>query len=211
MTLPPTSPFLLRPLRSLRRLVNRTRSFARRRFTVPADRLDDLLRDFRQLQALADGAIAQCPGGEFFALPAPGDNSIAIIVKHVAGNLHSRWTDLFTSDGEKPGRDRDAEFEIRPGDTREHLLAVWAQGWSVLYATLGSLTEADLGRPVRIRGETLTVLQAATRQLMHYAYHTGQIVYVAKHFRGPAWRTLSIPRGGSAAFNARPDPYLRPR
>ena len=167
-----------------------------------------LLREFKRLKSLAEGAISQCSDEQFFAAPAPTDNSVAVIVKHVAGNLVSRWTDLLTSDGEKPGRNRDAEFEILPEDSRVHLLDGWEKGWGVLFASMNSLTEADMSRSVRIRGESLTLLQAVNRQLTHYSYHVGQIVYVAKHFCGESWKTLSIPRGGSAQFNRRPKEYV---
>lgn len=167
-----------------------------------------ITRELRQMQALAEGAMAQVSDEQFFAAPAPDDNSIAVIVKHVAGNMASRWTDFLTSDGEKPTRDRDAEFELGPADTRAQLLQAWARGWALLYAALTPLVEADLARTVTVRGEPLTVLQAINRQLTHYPYHVGQIVYVAKHHRGPAWRTLSIPKGRSAEFNRNPPPYI---
>ncbi|MDA1273525.1 MAG: DUF1572 family protein [Verrucomicrobia bacterium] len=167
-----------------------------------------LLREFKRLKSLADGAISQCSDEQFFAAPAPTDNSAAVIVKHVSGNLVSRWTDLLTSDGEKPDRNRDFEFDILPEDSRARLLDLWERGWSALFASLSSLTDADMTRSIRIRGEALTLLQAANRQLTHYSYHVGQIVYVAKHSRGEAWKTLSIPRGGSAQFNQRPTAYV---
>jgi len=167
------------------------------------------VREFKRLKRLAEDAMLQCSDEQFFAEPAPGDNSVAIIVKHMAGNLISRFTSFLTTDGEKPDRNRDAEFEILPADTRAALMAAWERGWTILFAELGPLTDTDLARIVTIRGESLTVLQAVNRQLTHYAYHTGQIVYVAKHFRGAAWKTLSIPRGGSAAFNQKPAPYVR--
>jgi hypothetical protein len=167
-----------------------------------------LLREFKRLKSLADGAISQCSEEQFFAAPAPTDNSVAVLVKHVAGNLVSRWTDLLTSDGEKPGRNRDAEFEILPEDSRARLLDLWERGWGVLFASLSSLTEADMSRSIRIRGEPLTLLQAVNRQLTHYSYHVGQIVYVAKHYCSASWKTLSIPRGGSAQFNQRPAAYV---
>jgi hypothetical protein len=165
-------------------------------------------REFKRLQTLADNAMAQLSDEQFFAAPAPGDNSVAVIVKHVGGNLVSRWTDFLATDGEKPGRDRDAEFRIAADDTRAHLLATWARGWATLAAALEPLGDADLARTVTIRGESLTVLQAINRQLTHYAYHVGQIVYVAKHLRGPAWSTLSIPLGRSAEFNRQPARYV---
>jgi hypothetical protein len=167
-----------------------------------------LQREFKRLKWLADEAIVQCSDAQYFAVPSPSDNSVAVIVKHVAGNLISRWTDLLTSDGEKPGRNRDAEFEILPEDSRKHLQELWERGWAVLFASLGSLTDADMSRTIRIRGEPLSVLQAVNRQLTHYSYHVGQIVYVAKHFCGPSWKTLSIPRGGSAQFNRQPEKYV---
>ncbi len=165
-------------------------------------------REFKRLKSLADGAIAQISDEQFFAVPAAGDNSVAVIVKHVGGNLVSRWTDFLTSDGEKPGRDRDTEFRIEVDDTREHLLQLWTRGWTALFATLEPLGDADLARTVTIRGEPLTVLQAVNRQLTHYAYHVGQIVYVAKHHCGAEWRTLSIPLGRSAEFNRNPARYV---
>jgi hypothetical protein len=165
-------------------------------------------REFKRMQSLADGAIAQVSDEQFFAVPSPGDNSIAVIVKHVSGNLVSRWADFLTSDGEKPGRDRDTEFQIGATDTREQLLAGWTRGWTTLFEALKPLGDSDLARVITIRGEPLTVLQAVNRQLTHYAYHVGQIVYVAKHYCGPAWRTLSIPLGRSGEFNRNPARYV---
>lgn len=167
------------------------------------------VREFRRMKGLADGAIAQVDDGQFFAVPVDGDNSIAVIVKHMAGNLISRWTDFLTADGEKPGRNRDLEFEILEGDSRPHLLAQWEQGWTTLFDALQPLGDADLVRRITIRGEPLSVLQGVIRQLTHYAYHVGQIVYVAKHHRGLTWRSLSIPKGQSQAFNANPARYLK--
>ncbi len=166
------------------------------------------LREFARLRQLADRALAQLPADAFFASPAPGDNSTAQILKHVGGNLLSRWTDFLTTDGEKPGRDRDTEFVILPADTRDQLLSRWTAGWAALFSALTPLQSSDLDRIVTIRGEPLTVLQAINRQLTHYAYHVGQIVYLAKHFAGPAWQSLSIPLGQSARFNQAPAKYL---
>jgi len=166
------------------------------------------IREFRRLQTLAEKAMGQITPEQFFAMPAAIDNSIAIIVKHVAGNLASRWTDFLTSDGEKPWRNRDAEFELTPTDTHQTLMRSWEAGWKTLFSALEPLTEAELERGVAIRGESLTVLEAITRQLTHYAYHVGQIVYVARHYAGDAWRTLSIAKGKSAEFNAKPQKYL---
>jgi len=167
-----------------------------------------LIREFKRTKSLADGAMAQISDEQFFASPGPGDNSIAVIVKHVGGNLVSRWTDFLTSDGEKPGRDRDTEFQISMNDTREHLLQVWTLGWKTLFETLEPLPDSDMARIVTIRGEPLTVLQAMNRQLTHYAYHVGQIVYVAKHHCGSKWSTLSVPLGGSKEFNRKPTRYV---
>lgn len=166
------------------------------------------LREFRRLKSLADRAMAQISAQEFFSRLGETDNSVALMVKHVGGNLISRWTDFLTTDGEKPGRDRDTEFLILPVDTREDLLARWEQGWAALFSALEPLGAGDLERGVKIRGEPLTVLQAINRQLTHYAYHVGQIVFVAKHHAGPRWQTLSIAAGKSAEFNRAPAKYV---
>jgi hypothetical protein len=167
-------------------------------------------REFGRMKALADAAMAQVNAEQFFAAPSKGDNSIALIVKHVGGNLLSRWTDFLTADGEKPGRNRDTEFEAMPEDTRDHLMGQWDSGWRALHASLAPLSDADTERMIKIRGEPLSVLQAINRQLTHYAYHVGQIVYVAKHHAGDSWCSLSIPRGQSAQFNAGPVKYVGP-
>lgn len=166
-------------------------------------------REFRRTKMLADGAMVQITPQQFFAAPSKGDNSIAIIVKHVGGNLLSRWTDFLSSDGEKPGRNRDIEFEITLHDTRESLMRHWEAGWAALFSALEPLAEVDLEKVVTIRGEPLTVLQAINRQLTHYPYHIGQIVYVAKHYAGDSWRTLSVAKGKSKEFNARPTRYIK--
>jgi hypothetical protein len=166
-------------------------------------------REFQRLKKLADDAIAQISAEQFFAAPGDGDNSVAIIVKHMAGNMRSRWQNFLTTDGEKPDRNRDAEFELSPADTRDTLVNAWNTSWSILFAELNPLRADDLERPVKIRGESLSVLQAINRQLTHYAYHIGQIVYVAKHLAGSNWKSLSIPRGGSAQFNQNPEKYVR--
>jgi hypothetical protein len=165
-------------------------------------------REFKRLKLLADRAMAQLPSEGFFARPGATDNSVAIIVKHVGGNLISRWTDFLTADGEKPGRDRDTEFLILEDDTRERLLLRWEQGWAALFSALAPLRSSELDQLVKIRGESLTVLQAINRQLTHYAYHVGQIVFLAKHFAGPRWKSLSIPVGESAKFNQAPARYV---
>src|ERR1044072_5080476 len=167
-----------------------------------------VVREFKRLKSLADGAMSQLSDEQFFAVPSPGDNSIAVIVKHVGGNLVSRWTDFLTSDGEKPGRGRDTEFLIGARGTRAEVLEGWTHGLTTLFEALEPLGDSDMARVITIRGEPLTVLQAVNRQLTHYAYHVGQIVYVAKHHCGPAWRTLSIPLGRSAQFNRDPTRYV---
>jgi len=164
------------------------------------------LEDVRAVAAyykkLADDAMAQVDEAHFFAPLGGEENGIALIVKHMAGNLRSRWTDFLTSDGEKPDRDRDAEFEVRDGDGRAALLQAWERGWATFLGTLASLTPEDLDRTVQIRGEPHTVIRAVDRGLAHACYHVGQIVLLAKHFAGPDWRTLSIPRGQSEQVNA---------
>jgi hypothetical protein len=167
-----------------------------------------VLREFRRAKGLADGAMAQITSEQFFAAPSECDNSIAVIVKHVGGNLLSRWTDFLTSDGEKPGRNRDLEFDITADDTQQSLMGQWESGWAALFSAIEPLSDADLERTVTIRGEPVTVLQAINRQLTHYSYHIGQIVYVAKHYAGSSWRSLSIPKGKSAEFNVKPTKYV---
>ena len=156
--------------------------------------LDDCLFQLRKLKAQADKAMAQVGDSQFFALIDPEANSIALIVKHVAGNMRSRWTDFLTSDGEKADRHRDYEFEREAADTRDAILARWEAGWNLLFNTLLSLHPADLGKTVLIRGEAHTVVQAINRQVSHYSAHVGQIVLLAKHFAGENWKTLSIPK-----------------
>jgi hypothetical protein len=156
---------------------------------------------FRGIRRRAERALAQAGDEAFFARPSPESNDVACVVKHVAGNLRSRWRDFLTTDGEKPDRRRDAEFEREPGDTRASLLARWDAGWTTLFETLEGLAPSDLARTVTIRGEPHTVFEAIERQKEHYAYHVGQIVLLAKVGAGAAWEPLSVPRGGSDAFN----------
>jgi hypothetical protein len=156
--------------------------------------LDDCLFQLRALKTQADKAMAQVEDAQFFALLDPDANSIALIVKHVAGNMRSRWTDFLTTDGEKPDRHRDSEFERDAGDTRAKIMARWDAGWDLLFTTIMALGPADVGRTVTIRGEPHTVVQAINRQLSHYSAHVGQIVLLAKHYAGPKWKTLSIPK-----------------
>jgi hypothetical protein len=155
--------------------------------------LEDALALFRQYKTLGERAMAQVADERLVAVLDGEMNSIALIVKHMAGNMRSRWTDFLTSDGEKPGRQRDMEF-VEPPPTREAMLAAWEEGWRCLFRALEPLSERDLGRAVAIRGEAHSVMQAINRQLAHYAYHCGQIVFLAKHFAGKDWQSLSIPR-----------------
>lgn len=162
--------------------------------------LDDSVRQLRKLKSQADKALAQTKDEHLFFTLDDGSNSIAIIMKHVTGNMRSRWTDFLTTDGEKPDRDRDAEFEISSADDRARLLAAWEDGWARLFAAIGALRPGDLEKTITIRGEAHTVLEAINRQMSHYAAHIGQIVLLAKHFAGARWQTLSIPRGKSREF-----------
>jgi uncharacterized protein DUF1572 len=163
--------------------------------------LDDVLLQLRKLKELADKAIAQIDDTQLFALIDPDANSIAILMKHMSGNMRSRWTDFLTSDGEKPDRDRDREFSQEPDDTKARILRSWENGWTCVFAAIGSLAVEDLAKTVRIRGETHTVPEAINRQMTHYAAHVGQIVLLAKHFAGERWRSLSIPKGKSKEFD----------
>lgn len=164
--------------------------------------LTDVLASFRKLKATTERAVAQVRDEDFFATLDAESNSIAVVMKHMAGNLYSRWTDFLTSDGEKPDRHRDHEFKAG-ADTRADIEAQWNAGWRVLFEALEPLAADDLETTVQIRGEPHTVLQAINRQFTHYAYHVGQIVLLAKHYAGPQWQTLSIPRGQSESYNAR--------
>jgi len=164
--------------------------------------LRDSAETLRKYKSLADRSLARVSDAQFFATLDGESNSLAVVAKHVAGNLLSRWTDFLTTDGEKPGRDRDSEFEIAPGDTRAALTARWEAGWACALGSLEALTPADLDRTIHIRGEPHSLVQAINRQLTHAAYHVGQIVFLAKHFQADAWESLSIPRGQSQQFNA---------
>jgi len=161
--------------------------------------LRDVLRTYRSYKALGERAIAQVPGDAgLHTLLDPDSNSIAIIVKHVAGNLRSRFRDFLTTDGEKPDRDRDAEFEMTGAVSREDILTWWNEGWAVAMDALEALRPEDLERTVFIRGEAFLVAEALNRSVTHTAYHVGQIVYLARHLAWPEWKSLSIPRGKSA-------------
>jgi hypothetical protein len=165
--------------------------------------LDEAFRTFRGTKRLAEGGLAQLRDEEFFMTLDPEANSVAIIVKHLAGNMRSRFTDFLTTDGEKPNRNRDQEFIIDANTTREDIMRWWETGWNIVFDAVKQLKPEDVGRTVTIRGEPHTVMQALTRQAAHYAYHTGQIVFLAKHFRSSEWKTLSIPRRKSAEVNAK--------
>ena len=162
--------------------------------------LEDSLELFRYYKELAERAMEQSPDDALFRFLDGESNSIAIIVKHMAGNMRSRWTDFLTSDGEKPDRNRDSEFEDPPR-TRDELLRMWEGGWTRLFSALEPLSEADLAKTVLIRGEAHSVMQAINRQIAHYANHIGQIVLLAKHFAGDRWQSLTIPRNRSGDFN----------
>lgn len=159
--------------------------------------LEDTLLQLNKLKGQAEKAIAQITDEQFFATLDPESNSIAIIMKHIAGNMRSRWTDFLTSDGEKPDRNRDGEFLIESSEGRSQVLAAWEDGWARLMRALSSLKPDDLSKKVKIRGEEHSVVEAINRQVTHYAAHVGQIVLLAKHYAGPRWQTLSIPRGKS--------------
>jgi hypothetical protein len=164
--------------------------------------LQDAISLFRYYKRIGDGAIAQAPDASLAATLDPQANSIATIVKHLSGNMQSRWTDFLTSDGEKPTRNRDAEFEAPP-QTRAEVVALWESGWKCALDALAELTDDNLTQTVYIRTEPHSVMQAITRQLAHCSYHVGQMVFLAKHFAGEKWTTLTVPRGRSADFNAR--------
>lgn len=163
--------------------------------------LADAISSLRAYKKLADKAIAQLKDGEIFQTLDEEGNSVAVIMKHLAGNMFSRWTDFLTTDGEKTNRNRDMEFVIEPETTQKDVVDYWEKGWQVVFEALEPLTAADLMRKVSIRGEEHTVLQAINRQLMHYPNHIGQIIFLAKHFRSTEWNTLSIPRNKSVDFN----------
>jgi Protein of unknown function (DUF1572) len=162
--------------------------------------IEDSLALFRQYKKLADRAMEQVADEQLFAALDPETNSIAIIVKHLSGNMRSRWTDFLTTDGEKPDRDRDDEF-VDPPPTREALLNAWEDGWQRLFEALEPLSEADLARKVTIRGEAHSVMQAVNRQVAHYGLHVGQIILLARHFAGQRWQSLSVPKDQSVEFN----------
>ncbi len=162
--------------------------------------LKDSIDLFLYYKKLGERAIAQCPDEGLFTMLDAESNSIAIIVKHLAGNMRSRWTNFLTTDGEKPDRNRDTEFEDAP-KTRSEITALWEGGWKCVLDALQPLMEEDLGRTIMIRTEPHSVMQAINRQMAHYSYHVGQIVYLARHFAGDKWETLTVPKKKSAEFN----------
>src|ERR1044071_7233439 len=164
--------------------------------------LDDALAVLRNYKKLAEKALEQLNDEEFFVALDEEANSAGVIVKHMSGNMVSRWTDFLTSDGEKPDRNRDMEFVLTGEASRSALMEQWERGWRCVFGAIEPLQPEDLQRKIYIRGEEHSVLEAINRQLTHYAYHTGQIVFLAKHLRSAEWKTLSIPRNRSAEFNA---------
>src|SRR5512133_729819 len=164
--------------------------------------LQDSLAVFRNYKKLAEEAMAQVTDDELGTTLDDEMNSIALVVKHIVGNMRSRWTDFLTTDGEKPDRNRDSEF-VEPPATRAALMESWEQGWALVFGAVEPLSEADLGRTIAIRGEPHSVMQAINRQVAHYANHVGQIVMLSKHFAGAKWQSLTIPKNRSGAFNAR--------
>ncbi len=175
---------------------------------MPDDRLfaaayvEEAFRSFRGYKRMADGTFAQVDDQAFFHLPHPESNSIAILVKHISGNLRSRWTDFLTTDGEKSDRNRDQEFVLTPADTREELMRRWEASFDTVFSTLKALKPEDFDKTVYIRNQPHSLIQAINRSLNHVAGHISQIVFLGKLLRGGEWKTLSIPRGKSAEFNA---------
>jgi len=164
--------------------------------------LEVAIKDFEKYKSLAEQAFAQLSDEDFHWLVDEDQNSLAVIVQHMSGNLRSRWTDFLTADGEKPDRHRDQEF-IELGLPRDELMRRWKEGWACLFAALIPLTGDDLLKTVYIRREHHTVFQAINRQTSHYAYHVGQIIQLARQIKGEAWQPLSVPRGKSEEFNRR--------
>jgi len=166
--------------------------------------LDEARRQMRGYKRLGEGAMAQLQDQDFFVTLGPESNSVAILVKHLAGNMRSRFTDFLTTDGEKPDRFRDQEFELTAATTRAEVMQWWEDGWERVLAAIGSLQPEDVMRTVTIRGEPHTVLQAINRQIAHYAHHIGQMLFLAKHLRSSEWKSLSIPRGKSEQYKTAP-------
>jgi hypothetical protein len=169
---------------------------------IAAHYLEEAFRQMRGNKRLTEGAMAQLSDEEMFRLIDPESNSVALLVKHMAGNMRSRFTDFLTTDGEKPTRHRDQEFILDANTTRADVMHWWEDGWAVVFAAIQSLKPEDVSRTVTVRGEPHSVLQAINRQIAHYAHHSGQIVFLAKHLKSSQWKTLSIARGKSEEFNA---------
>ncbi len=172
--------------------------------------LDEARRQLRGHKRMGEGAMSQLKDEQFFIALDPEANSIAILVQHLAGNMHSRFTDFLTSDGEKPDRFRDREFELPSATTRADIMKCWEEGWACVFAAIEPLRPEDVMRTVTIRGEPHTVLQAINRQIAHYAQHIGQIVFLAKHLRSSEWKSLSIPRGKSEEYKTAPPKTYKP-
>ncbi len=172
--------------------------------------LEEARRQLRGHKRMGEGAMSQLKDEQFFITLDPEANSIAILVKHLAGNMYSRFTDFLTSDGEKPDRFRDREFELTSATTRADVMKWWEEGWACVFAAIEPLQPEDVMRTVTIRGEPHTVLQAINRQIAHYAQHIGQIVFLAKHLRSSEWKTLSIPRGKSEEYKTVPPKSYKP-
>lgn len=170
--------------------------------SIATEFLENAISSFRAYKKMAEKALAQLRDEEYFITLDEESNSVAVIMKHLAGNSISRWTDFLNSDGEKPDRNRDAEFVIDAGTTKESLHEYWERGWACVFAALEPLQASDFEKKITIRGQEHTILEAINRQLTHYAYHIGQIVFLAKHFRAAQWQTLSVPRNRSGEFNA---------
>lgn len=173
-----------------------------------AQYLSDVVREFRKLKSQAEGAMGQLDEAQFFTALDESGNSVANIVKHLSGNMWSRWRDFLGSDGEKPDRNRDQEFLIDGVDTKEALWDRWESGWRTLFEAIEPLAPEQLEETVTIRGKPLSVVRAINRQLTHYAGHVGQIVFLSKHLVGADWQFLSIPPGGSEAFNSSPNRHV---
>jgi Protein of unknown function (DUF1572) len=172
--------------------------------------LDEIARQLRGYKRVGEGALAQLRTEDFLVTLDPESNSIAMLVKHLAGNMRSRFTDFLTTDGEKPDRFRDQEFLVDAHTTREQVMSWWEQGWTHVFATVEELRPSDVMQTVYIRQEPHTVVQALNRALAHYAQHVGQIVFLAKHLRSAEWKTLSVPRGKSEEFKTvAPKPFKR--
>ena len=169
-------------------------------FEVRSHYLEEARRQMRGHKRMGEGAMAQLGDGDFFLTLDPESNSVAILVKHLAGNMRSRFTDFLTTDGEKPDRFRDREFEVTGATTRADVMKWWDEGWACVLGAIEALKPEDVMHTVTIRGESHTVLQAINRQIAHYAVHVGQIVFLAKHLRSSEWKTLTIPRGKSEEF-----------